>query len=476
MNAMRTRHRRANWRRAAVLLAALAGLALGALPFDRAREGARAPFAAMAAPPASPATAAQAQSTAAPVDDARLADLGIRKLTGEHLVLYTDVPASPEVDELPRVFDLAFPQWCKFFDVPEPNEWRMTGRLIRDRKSLPKFREAGLLAANVPDFLHGWSKGADLWLYDQPTAYYRRHLLLHEGTHGFSESVLAGTGPPWYMEGVAELFGTHAWNAGQLETAWFPPDKKNVAGWQRIRIVRDAVRAGSNLSADDVFALGWTAHREDAPYGWCWAMTALLDGHPRYRTAFRSLANALGERDFNEVWQRRLGEDWSRLQQEWPAFVADLEYGTDVSRWAIDFAPGLPLPNVGAKATVAANKGWQSGKLELKAGQTYRLKARGRYQLGQRPKVWWSEPNGVSLRYYHGRPLGVLLAAVLPDATAADRPSPFATPTAVGLEATLTPTETGTLYLRVNDSAAELADNVGELEVTIVEEPAAANR
>ena len=49
--------------------------------------------------------------------------------------------------------------------------------------------------------------GAELWLHDQPTAYYRRHLLLHEGTHVFMASFLGGCGPGWYMEGTAELFG-----------------------------------------------------------------------------------------------------------------------------------------------------------------------------------------------------------------------------------------------------------------------------
>jgi len=37
----------------------------------------------------------------------------------------------------------------------------------------------------------------------------------------------------------------------------------------------------------------------------------------------------------------------------------------------------------------------------------------------------------------------------------------------VGLGATLTPQQAGTLYLRINDSAAELDDNAGSLTVEI---------
>ncbi|HEV3137916.1 MAG TPA: hypothetical protein VGZ26_08425, partial [Pirellulales bacterium] len=42
---------------------------------------------------------------------------GIRQLDSKHLTLLTDVPSSPEVDDLPAVFDQAFPQWCAYLGV-----------------------------------------------------------------------------------------------------------------------------------------------------------------------------------------------------------------------------------------------------------------------------------------------------------------------------------------------------------------------
>jgi hypothetical protein len=39
----------------------------------------------------------------------------------------------------------------------------------------------------------------------------------------------------------------------------------------------------------------------------------------------------------------------------------------------------------------------------------------------------------------------------------------------VGLGASITPTASGTLYLRVNDSASRLGDNRGTLTVTIAQ-------
>ncbi|HEY1785179.1 MAG TPA: hypothetical protein VGG30_06495, partial [Pirellulales bacterium] len=104
---------------------------------------------------------------------------------------------------------------------------------------------------------------------------------------------------------------------------------------------------------------------------------------------------------------------------------------------------------------------------------TYRLTATGRYQVADKPRVWWCEPGGVTIDYYHGQPLGVLLAAVRPDEVDSKRGSPLIKPRVIGLNATLKPTESGTLYLRVNDSAGKLADNAGTLTVVVTDEAGA---
>ena len=95
-------------------------------------------------------------------------------------------------------------------------------------------------------------------------------------------------------------------------------------------------------------------------------------------------------------------------------FVAGIEYGDDIPRTAIDFGPGKPLPAAGAAVTLSAGRGWQNSGLQLESGARYRLTATGRYQVAKTTRIWWSEPGGVSIRYYQGRPLGILLAAVRP--------------------------------------------------------------
>jgi len=210
-----------------------------------------------------------------------------------------------------------------------------------------------------------------------------------------------------------------------------------------------------------------TAHRETEPYAWCWAAATLLDRHPDYRDRFRQLYGWVNRPDFADRFVDLIGDDWDALAEEWRVFVINLEYGYDVPKTALDFTPGRPISGSGAEITVAADRGWQNSGLRLEAGTTYRLTARGRYQVADKPRVWWCEPGGVSIRYYRGLPLGILSAAVRPDEAPEDGPRPLVRPVAIGLGATLTPTKTGTLYLRINDSPGELGDNRGSLVVEI---------
>jgi hypothetical protein len=117
---------------------------------------------------------------------------------------------------------------------------------------------------------------------------------------------------------------------------------------------------------------------------------------------------------------------------------------------------------------IAADRGWQSTRIALKAGDKYELRAVGRFQVANKPKPWISEANGVSIRFVHGQPVGLLLGAIRPDDFDATlNRSPLAEPLQIGAATTLAPTTTGTLYLRINDAPGELADNVGKLAITI---------
>jgi hypothetical protein len=438
------------------------------------------------------ATAAAAGEIVAPqrrqIDEAQASAAGIRKLSGKRLTLYTDA-VGPEIDRLPDVFDQAFPQWCEYFHVP-PDKlagWSMTGFLMKD-KAL--FVQTGLLPGDLPAFPHGFSRNYELWIYDQPSDYYRRHLLVHEGVHGFMNTVLGNCGPKWYMEGMAEMLATHQWNDGRLKLNCFPNNRDEVPEWGRIKLIKDAFADNRAQSLRAVVEGPRNLSKETELYAWSWAAAAFLDRHPRYRNSFQELYKHVRQPNFNQYVFEIFKNDWRQLSEEWQVFIAGLEYGYDISRTAIDFTPGKPLPEKGSIVTIAADRGWQNSRIALQAGKKYRLTASGRYQVAAQPKIWWCEPGGVSIRYYQGRPLGILLAAVRPDDTSArsqaepgnenywtvsgrekESPSTFLRPIAVGQGTTITPEQSGTLFLKINDSAAELNDNAGEIKVEIENSP-----
>ncbi len=407
---------------------------------------------------------------------------GFRAMEGQHLTLVTDLPASENLDDLPRAFDAAFGQWCRYFglDPARLADWHVTGFVMRSKEH---FQRAGAdyWQADLPEFPNGYSAGKRFWIFDQSSPYYRRHLLLHEGVHSFMTMLVGSPGPPWYMEGMAELLATHRWQDGKLTVGWFPTSSREVLQLGRIEIIQDAAVAGHVRDLDAILNLRGAASVDRDAYGWTWGLAAFLDGHPRYRERFRGLPALLSSGELEQGFRRLFADDWAHLETDWLAFAASIDYGYDFQRMAIDLEAGKPLDAGGARAKIEADRGWQSSGLRLAAGQMYELSASGRFQLARSKAIWWCEPGGVTIRYYRGQPLGILLAVVVPDepprgaadADAAQAASdPWASPTAVGLKGVLSPTHSGTLYLRINESAADLADNSGAVEVEIREVPA----
>lgn len=405
-------------------------------------------------------------SAAPPAPAEAIRQSGIRRLESRHLTLYTDLRSSPAVDRLPEQFDQAYPQWCAYFGLPADVEppWHATACLMRDAE---KFRAGGLYPAEVPAFTHGYTIDDHFWFNEQPSDYYRRHLLLHEGTHAFLFSHLGSCGPTWYMEGIAELLATHRFEGDRITLGYFPVDRQEVPYWGRIKLIDDARAAGRKLALEALLA----ATPRDLPdrlgYAWCWSAAAFLDGQPRYAERFRRLPALVKNPEFNAQVRARYGDDWTAVCAEFALFLHDLEFGYDFQRTQLDWKPGSPLAPTGETVKIRADHGWQNTGIALEAGSEYELRAAGRYAVAERPQTWWCEPGGVTLRYYRGRPLGELLALVVPPASEAAKSPPWSEAVPIGLSGKLAPARPGTLFLRINDSSAELADNAGELDVEV---------
>lgn len=408
-----------------------------------------------------------------PVDLQQAAALGIREIAGRHLRLLTDVPRQPAVDELPQIFDAAVAHWAAYFQIPTKQlaDWKVQGYLIQERQ---KFAALHLLPAGHTEYLNGYALGNELWLDEQQSDYYRRHLLLHEGTHSFMLSQLGSAGPGWYMEGMAELLGTHRWEGGQLQMGIMPANRAEVPLWGRIKVIRTAVEEHATRSIGEVFSIDNRQALSVDAYSWCWALCKFLDSHPRYREPFRKLPTIVNRADFTSRFRRMVHGDWSDINFEWRAFLAELDYGYQCEPMTMQHARSAPLKGPDT-FVLAADRGWQATPWQLEEGSAYRISASGRFQIADDGDPWPCEPGGVTLRYHAGHPLGMLLGALRPTASryeAGAEISPnesgdITNPLPLGLESTIRPTMDCQLYLRVNDSPAELSDNLGTVTVRI---------
>lgn len=416
-------------------------------------------------------------------NDDELQQHGLRQIAGKHLTLITDVASRPAVEALPAVFDRAIEHWCRYFgiDAKQVADWHVVAHLMKDDRP---FRELNLLPKSIPPFNNGYAMARRVWLFEQKSDYYRRHLLLHEGTHAFMFEVFGTCGPSWYMEGIAELLATHRWQNDVLTMGYYPKDRQEVPLLGRIRMVKDEVAAGRPQSFRSIMAYdGRAFFTNKTPYGWSWAVCAFLDGHPRYEERFRQLPRVLAdtssdkgeaEFDLSTKFRQTMDDDWPELNDEWQVFMRSITHGHDLRRTAIDFKKGKPLPAAGHDVEIAADRGWQSAAVRLEAGKTYLFAAKGRYQIAKEAETWWCEPGGVTIRYHNGQPLGKLMASIRPDAKTPEEgtaatPHPGFQPYGIGLNSAWRPAQSGTLYLRINESPADLGDNAGTLSVEIRE-------
>lgn len=405
-------------------------------------------------------------------DDTALAKRGIHRYESKRLVLYTDL--DPKIARtLPPILDQAYAAWVAYFGKLPPNRERtpfqVTGYLIVDKA---RFNAAGLVPANLPKFVNGRHRGYRFWMYEPPWEYYRRHLMIHEATHCFMYAARDRAFPTWYMEGMAEYFGVHRRDkAGNCQFGVMPNAYQDFVGLGRIEYVQIDARKGRPLSIEDVVQrLVPRTFVDNRAYAWSWALCRFLDSHPRYQKKFRELGRVHNSRAFKREFARWIDGESPHVLAEWNLFANGFCYGYDAKSAAIDIKPGEKLAAGAAPRTTSlkTNRGWQSSGVRVDTGHTVEITATGQFELAQRPKPWVCEPQGVSITYFQGRPLGEVAAVIVPDSR---KSLPITVNTLrsvpVGRRAVLVAPIKGTIYLRVNDSFAKLADNTGRLNVSL---------
>ncbi|MFN9370546.1 MAG: DUF1570 domain-containing protein [Planctomycetaceae bacterium] len=398
------------------------------------------------------------------VDRAAVQAQGIARYESRRLILYTDIPRE-RAESLPKLMDRAYDAWISYCgELPpdrERSEFQMTGYLMSDHD---RFRAAGLLPDNLPDFEHGRHRGQEFWMNDQGSDYYRAHLMLHEGTHCFTTAVDRDlTRSVWFFEGIAEYFATHRYpNEGPPVFGVWPDQRTAFPLLGRIKLLEEHRARADTLSMVQVARQPPEVYDRPHAYAWAWALVHFLAEFPETRDSFRQTVQRVVRGESHAPLDQLLSDE--RRQRLWRWYIADLCHGYELGRSLPSSKDFELMHELGQEVSVRADRGWQSIGVRLQAGQTYRISARGRVELASEPRPWISEPAGVSIRYHAGLPLGRLIGRYWPMDSGSMQDSETIS---IGEKEIYSPSEDGVLFVRVNDFWNELGDNRGEYAVTV---------
>jgi len=374
------------------------------------------------------------------------------------------------------------------------------------------------------EFNHGLQRGYRFWMRHQNDDYYERHLLLHEFAHCFTHSDqqhtrtkgvrprFSGAGPAgaahqrglaplvrlpeWFLEGSAEVFATHRLTAHgrekgvnsllpatgspgavhqrDLTPLWefavIPDGWDGFDGWGRVSeitrhagpaVADDLLRRSIPLLAD-VQNPSSSLRQDDGRYAFWWALCTLLRHHPEYAADWKQLCGARRTDDFTAIQQLLDARAKGKLVTDWLLFAESVCEGFDVQRsfprHAETRESGRDI--AGTLMQLRADFGWQDSGFDFAAGDYIRIDCDGLCSLAMTTAPWISEPQGITIGWYRGRPVGEVLAVLVDSEGGISRRFP------VGRSRRLRIPRPGRLWLQINDSEASRHDNSASFQVT----------
>ncbi len=237
-----------------------------------ARPSATADRAPSASPTALPGpspspTAAPPTPSPAPSPTAAVKVEGAR-VTTAHYDLWVEGLDGAEVGHL---LEAAYVRWEAFFGGAP--EGRLPGRIYATAEAMAAGMAAdGIRYGGGGGYYHPGNR--TFYAFAQPSAFFSRMLILHEGTHQFH--YLAATGNQgyagfWFGEGLAEHFGMHNWDGTRLSQGVIPAISLEDYPAQALA---EFDAKGQDLAALVADQGGWTR-----PSGWG-VVSWLLDERP----------------------------------------------------------------------------------------------------------------------------------------------------------------------------------------------------
>jgi hypothetical protein len=273
-------------------------------------------------------------------------------------------------------------------------------------------------------------------------------VIQHECTHGFCHMTFGSTGPTWRAEGVAEL-GNY-WKEGEAAVDIEPA----VMGYLQ--------KAQPKRGLLEIAVPGRTPSGTWQDYAWRWALCHMLAFNPNYGDRFKPLAIALMEERPDVSFESVYGPVAKQVSFEYDQFLRHVGngYRADLAAWPWK-ARFRKLPAGGSLvAKVKAQAGWQSSGLEVEQAAGYACKTEGSWRTAAAGEPCTAAGDAAG----RGRLEGVVLAET-------DAGFTLCAPFAIGEQGTFTAPAAGRLFLRCADDWTQLADNDGEIEVTLRRPP-----
>jgi len=172
---------------------------------------------------------------------------------------------TPErASEYSRLLEAAWPQWQAYFGKkPKLKKGdRLDVRFFKTREPWAAAIEKD--GAKAPDAGgYYWPPSRTAYLYQQPTDYYTRTLLLHEAGHQFHFLARTRNKQPsvgWYTEAVAEFLAAHEWDGAKLKLGVLPVISLNDYAGKALAAVK--------AEGFDLQKFVETAGHDQRPVGW----------------------------------------------------------------------------------------------------------------------------------------------------------------------------------------------------------------
>lgn len=265
----------------------------------------------------------------------------------------------------------------------------------------------------------------------------------HESTHAYCYLAFGETGPTWLAEGIAEL-GSY-WKEGQTEVDIEPHVLRYLQNSSPKRKLLEIAVPGR-------VPFGQASWKD---YAWRWALCHLLSTNPNYSKRFKPLAIGLMTQQPKASFETVYGPVAREISFEYDFFLEHFDNGfrADLCAWQWNKKSQFLRSAGTAKTTVTARYGWQATGIRVEQGQSYEVVADGKWKIVAEGKTESDADGDADGR---GRLMGVVMTEY--------QLSP-AFP--LGAQKTFIAPASGDLYLRCQDEWNRLADNDGELNVTV---------